>query len=198
MRNKGALAVLLSILATSISPAEAIRQVEIAAEPCTMGDARSMFEALQIPFNVLRPRGIEGPKMLDSVGRCQYRLFRDGATFTFTDEDVFLGGIVQLYDYENAGLSREEAIADLESIQDRVWLAEVLSGGVTGAWVEQPLMRTAYKNIESAVLGLTVLQQRAFITSLPPGEYLSYWESSYQGVPDLTALVRLIIAPAGG
>jgi hypothetical protein len=123
--------------------------------------------------------------------------YRD-ATFTFTDEDVFLGGIVQLYDYENAGLSREEAIADLESIQDRVWLAEVLSGGVTGAWVEQPLMRTAYKNIESAVLGLTVLQQRAFITSLPPGEYLSYWESSYQGVPDLTALVRLIIAPAGG
>lgn len=195
---KAALVILSSILVTSISPAEALRRAEVNAQPCTMGDARAIFEALPIAVHVIRPRGIEGPKLLDSLGRCQYRLFRDGATFTFSEKDVFLGGVVELYDYENVGVTREEAIADLGSIQDRVWLAEVLPGGATGVWVEQPLMRTAYKNIQSVVLGLTVLQHRAFITSLPPGEYLSHLESSYQGVPDLTATVRLIITPAGG
>lgn len=198
MRNRAALAILVSMLISSMSPTEALRRDGSHAQPCTMGDAKAMFEGLQIPVHVMRPRGIDEPKLLDSLGRCQYRLFRDGAMFTFSEEDVFLGGVVELYDYESGGLTRQEAIAELESIQDRAWLAPVLPGGATGDWVEQSLMRTAYKNIESAVLGLTVLQHRAFITSLPPGEYLSYWESSYQGTLDLTATVRLIITPAGG
>lgn len=196
MVSKVAVSVLLSTLALSASTMEVLHATEASAEPCTTGDALAMFEALQVATNVMRPRGIEAPKLLDTLSRCQYRLFRNGATFTFSEEDTFLGGVLWLYDYDNLGLTREEAIADLESIQDRVWLAEVQPGGATGPWVEQPLMRTAYKNIESAVFGLTVLQHRAFITRLPPGEYWSYWESRSPGAPDVTATVRLSITPA--
>ena len=42
-----------------------------------------------------------------------------------------------------------------------------------------------------------VYQQRAFITQLPPGEYLSFWLSTSPDFADTTATVRLVIAPAG-
>ena len=181
--------------AATVAP---LRSAKLKAEPsCTIGDAQAMFQVLPIPAYVMLSRGIERPKLVDTLSQCQYRVFLDGFTFTFSEEDVFLGGVSYLYDYKQLGVTRQEAISELETYQDRVWLAEVLPGGAIGPWVEQPLMRTAYKNIQTTDFGLIVYHQRGFITQLPPGEYLSFWVGSIPGFPDSTATVRLVITPAG-
>jgi hypothetical protein len=189
---------LVSLVASLVWPPPAGSQPPVGTKPCTVGDARAMLEALQIPVHVMRPRGIEGPKLLDALAECQYRLFRDGATVTFSEEDVILGGVAYLYEYVQLGTTRDQAVAELEAIQDRVWLGPVLPDGSVGDLVEQPLMHTNYKNIMSSLLALTVVQHRAFITQLPAGEYLSFWESTSPGLPDESAVVRLVITPAGG
>jgi hypothetical protein len=109
---------------------------------------------------------------------------------------VFLGGVVWISDYKERGLARSQGISEIEASQDRVWLAEVLPGGAIGELIEQPLVRSAYKNFVHSVFGLTVYQHRGFITQLPPGEYVSVWRSSYPGFPDDTATVHLIITPS--
>ena len=63
---------------------------------------------------------------------CQYRLFLDGRTFTYCEDDLILGGINPLAEYKALGWSREEATADLERTADRVWIDGV----------EQSLVRT--------------------------------------------------------
>jgi len=83
-------------------------------------------------------------------------------------------GIVWFSDYKELGLTREQAIAEIELSEDRVWLAEVLPGGGMGALVEQPLMRTSFKDTIHDVLGHIVYQHRAFIAQLSAGEYLSF------------------------
>ena len=109
---------------------------------------------------------------------------------------MIVGGVAYLYEYQQLGLTRQEAIAELETFSDQVWLSEVLPDGSIGERDEQPLVQTAYKNVMSANLGLTVYQHRAFITQLPAGEYLSEWESTSSGSLIESAVVRLIITPA--
>jgi hypothetical protein len=156
----------LLVLLCSLLPVAAVRSADVAAEPsCTMGEAEAMLQALPIPIQVMRPRGLEEPKLLDTVGRCQYRLFRDGETFTFSEEDVFLGGVSYIDDFKQRGVTRREAVAELDAFQDRVWLAAVLPGGGVGEFAEQLLVRTTYK--------------------------------SHPGLPDESATVHLVIAPAG-
>ncbi len=133
----------------------------------------------------MRPRGQDHPGLLDAYGRCQYRIFRDGETFTFCEDDFFLGGTVVFWDYKVAGISRAEAIAEMELASDRVWLDGV----------EQVLERTAYKNLKSVNLGLLVYQVRGFVTQLPPGDHVSVWVGSFPGTPDETATVHLDILP---
>ena len=188
---------LLSLIAL-MWPPQPLRSLELEPTPCTIGDARAMLEAIQIPVHVLRPGGIEKPKLLDTLASCQYRLFRDGTTVTFNEDDVILGGVAYFHDYVQLGVSRPQAVAELETIHDRVWLAAVLPDGSVGDLEEQPLMRTSYKDIMSGLLGLAVFQHRAFITQLAAGEYLSFWESTSPGLPDESAVVRLVITPAGG
>jgi hypothetical protein len=90
--------------------------------PCTYGDAMQTFEA---PFT---------GNLIDS--ECQYRLYRDGETFIFCEGDYILGGIVFFWEYKLLGIPREEAIADIELNEDRVWIDGV----------EMPLMHTVFKN----------------------------------------------------
>lgn len=61
--------------------------------------------------------------------------------------------------------------------------------------MEQPLTRTAYKGLTHPVFGQLVYQHRAFVTQLPAGEYVSYWESTYPGLPTESATVKLVILP---
>jgi hypothetical protein len=158
-------AVLLLVVAGSAASAD--RQP---AQVCTIGDAWSAFEA---------PLG----KLIGNP--CQYRLFWDGQTRTFCQGNPILGGVIAIYDYKALGVSRAAAIADLERSHDRVWVDSV----------EQPLMRTAYKDGESSLFGHVVYQHRAFIAELAAGEHISYWENTDPVFGVTTATVTLQVLP---
>ncbi len=146
---------------------------------CTMGEAKSNFQAL-LPHFVSDDPSVQL--------KCQYRLFFDGGSFTYCEDDVILGGsnvFATYQELEELGWTRKEGIAFLERIGDRVWIDGV----------ERQLMHTAYKNGQHPILGLMVVQQRAFITKFPVGDHVSYWESSFDGVVDFTATVQLHILP---
>lgn len=38
-------------------------------DPCTIGDAQALLQVMPIPVIVMRPRGIERPKLLDYLGK---------------------------------------------------------------------------------------------------------------------------------
>jgi hypothetical protein len=158
---------------------------KIQHSPCTAGAAQSLFQELPLGSQVMRPRGQDHPGLLEATARCQYRLFRDGNTVTFCEDDFILGGIVWATAYKADGISRAAAIADIEATTDRAWLDGQ----------EQVLKRTAYKDVNSAELGLAVFQHRAFITQLPPGDHVSLWTSTFPGFPDETATVTVRVLP---
>jgi hypothetical protein len=184
----GLLALSVSMLVV-LSPASAARDAT-----CTSGDAQAFFETVPVAAAMWR-RGHEHPGILESLNSCQYRVFWDGETHTFHESDYIVGGIAYLYDYKVLGITRKEAIADMQLIGDRVWLAPRLADGTLGAFVEQTLTYTAYKGITDPVNGQLVYQHRGFITQLPAGEYVSYWVNTYPGFPDFTATVNLVILP---
>lgn len=168
------------VAASETDPPAAVRQA-----PCTMGDASALFQVSPLPSQIMRPRGQDHPGLLEAYSRCQYRFFRDGETFTFCEDDFIVGSKVPNFDYKASGLSRAEAIAELELDVDRVWLDGV----------ERVLQRTSYRDLYSVNFGLIVYQVRGFVTQLPPGDHVSAWLGTYPGFPDDTAIVTLHILP---
>jgi hypothetical protein len=170
----------------SVAPiAEASSDAASLRQSCTMGDAEAVFQALPVAAGVMRPRGQDHPGLLEASFNCQYRLWFDGESFTFCEDDVIVGGIVYFWEYKALGIARDAAIADIELFTDRVWLNGV----------EQLLRRTAYKDANLAGLGTSVYQHRAFITQLPAGDYVSVLEETHPGLPDFTATVEIHILP---
>ena len=90
----------------------------------------------------------------------------------FSENDFILGGIVQYIDYPVIGMSRSDAVAELEGIEVRTWLAEVTNGQV-GPLVAQPLMISATRGIvlKRQEIGKVVARTWGYITQLPAGEY---------------------------
>ena len=152
---------------------------------CTMGDAEAVFQALPVTAGVMKPRGQDHPGLLEASFECQYRVWFDGESYTFCEDDVIVGGIVYFWEYKALGIARDAAIADMELLTSRVWLDGV----------EQDLRRTTYKNANFAGLGLSVYQHRAFITQLAAGDYVSVWVETYPGLPDNTAMVNIHVQP---
>ena len=181
------LALLIALVASLLPGVSPIVAVSAATQPegCTFGEASALFQVSPLPNQVMRPRGQDHPGLLDAYGRCQYRFFRDGETFTFCEDDFFLASTVVFWDYKTAGISRAEAIAEMELASDQVWLDGV----------ERVLDRTAYKDLNSANLGLLVYQVRGFVAQLPPGDHVSVWVGSFPGAPDDVATVNLHILP---
>jgi hypothetical protein len=164
-----------------------------ADEPCTFGDARALLNELPLSFR-LADGSDDQPGLGGLFGRCQFRLYQDRETVTFSDEDYILGGIVMFWTYEDLeafGWTRAEAIADLELATDHVEIARVV-GGVVGTFEEVPLIVTNYRDIFGP-FGHAVFNHRAFITKLPAGEYLVRWTLAYPGFPDFTSTVRLVV-----
>jgi hypothetical protein len=156
---------------------------------CSYGDAAALFEQfIMLRFN--QPGVGLSPA-------CQYRLFFDGQEFTFHEDDWFLGGVTYLYGYKLDGVTRPEAIADLEKHEARLWLSEIGPGGAIGPAVEQTLMETGYKDAMHPVFGQVVYRQDAIILQLPPGDYLSTFEDSYDGGEVSHSEVILHILPTG-
>ena len=180
-------------LAVSISVMAAATQTAWGQDGhCGWGEVQATFQALPVGYVQVTQFGTQ--ESLAGLGggtnNCQFRLYTDGATYTFNEGDLVVGGTIWQFDYPNAGFTRAEAIEELEAIDDRVWF------GPTGETpVEQVLERTAYKHYHRPDWGLTLYQQRAFVAQLAPGEYDSYWESTYYGVPELSALVHIIVLP---
>lgn len=93
---------------------------------CSNGDAQALVETLPVAA-AMRARGHDHPGILDSFNACQYRVFWDGRTVTFNESDHFVGGVVWFWDYKAAGISRGEAIADIEPLMTE-------SGSRRGGW----------------------------------------------------------------
>ena len=153
-------------------------------DACTDGDAKALLQVLP-QAALLRGSGVEAPQIVDSLERCQYRVFFHGATFTFSEHDVILGGVVWRWDYAEQDMSRAEAIAEIEAIEDRVWIDGV----------EQQLERTTFKDMVHPLFGRVVFQHRAFTIKLPPGTYTSLWESVDPVFGTSSATVTLVITP---
>lgn len=153
---------------------------ETTSDRCTLGDTRRIFESIIVGNEILLSQGPDHPRA-DRLIHCQYRLFWEdghpllGGPPTFSEADVFLGGINGFIPYERLGIDRADAIAMLERRQVRTWLAEITESGM-GPLVEQQMMRSGFKNFMTRRLGLVVAQHWAFITRLPAGRYLSVTE----------------------
>src|SRR5688572_18010922 len=166
-----------------------------AAGPCTRGAAQALLQGFGVATR-LGDRPVP-PSLGIDYFRCQFRLYEDGVTFTFSDQDYILGGIARFVTYdelEEFGWSRAEAIALLESITEEVEIATVVGGNV-GTFELVPLIVTSYRDAIASP-GLVVYNHRAFITKLPAGEYLVRYTEHLPGEPDFIATVRLVITAA--
>jgi hypothetical protein len=164
-------------------------------QPCSYGDAQALLNQGPVAFR-LADGSAHQPGLGGLIGRCQFRLYQDGETVTFSDEDYILGGILIFWTYEELeelGWTRAEAIADMELVTDRVEIASV-GGGEVGTFEDVPLIVTHYRDAFGPP-GHLVYNHRAFITQLPAGEYLVRWTQSYPGFPDFESTVRLLVTP---
>lgn len=166
--------------------------------PCTRLAAQVLFHGFVIA-NDLIARGIAPSAVVETLERCQYRIFVDEGHpqdhYTFTEDDWIVGGIVVFDDYVAQGIPRADSIAFLESIGGGVWLAKVRPDGSLGPAVEQPLMRTRYLDWNYSGLGVIVYQHRAFIKKLPPGDYVSTHVQTWPGEPNTIHTIYLHVEP---
>lgn len=137
---------------------------------CSRGDARAVWEAFATKLFV------EG-----DYPPCQYRLFWGGQHVTFHEDDWFVGGNSLFIAYDQEGLTREQAIAELERLSGRLWLSMIDPNGKVGPAVEQTLMETTYKDMVLPGFGLIVFRHVGVILHLPPGDYLSTWHLLQDG-----------------
>ena len=143
---------------------------------CTLGEAQANLEA---PFQHFVT---DDPSVRF---KCQYRVFLDGRSFTYCEDDWIHGGRNLFAEYPSLGWSREEGIAFLTRAGTRVWIDGI----------EQPLIRTGYKDGQHPIVGHSVYQNVGFITQLPVGDHVSYYEGTFDGVTDESATVQLHILP---
>ena len=158
---------------------------------CSYGDAEASSEAFY-PFFEHKPREE------NSIPPCQYRIWLDNDHFTFTEDDWFFGGNALSFDYEAEGITRDEAIAILERVGHRLWLAKIDSRGKRiGPLIEQPLQLSGFRDGSEAGGGAVVYQQVGLILQLPPGDYVSVYEETFDGQRFFDADVILHIVPSG-
>jgi hypothetical protein len=198
---------LISLLATmllvlgNVAAAAPSAQAE-KGRPCTQGDAQALFETLLVANEILLREGADHP-WADTLVHCQFRLFWEdghpllGQPVTFSEDDVFLGGLVAFDSYRDFNITRREAVAILEQIEVRTWLAEVTESGI-GSPVEQSLIETPVKSTMTSSFGLLVAKQWGYITQLPAGEYVSTTEVDHPFFGELSWTVEVFITPSGG
>jgi hypothetical protein len=161
---------------------------------CTRGMAQSLLQSLPVVVNVQDARDNVHPRRVDALDHCVYTLFRDGQTFTFSEDDYFVGRL-GLFAFTADGESHEDAVTGSETVVTRLWLAEVVDRTI-GEPVEQPLVYTAVKRTVSKELGPIWYQQRGVVFHLPPGDYATILSLAFPGEPAETLTVYLHIDPA--
>jgi hypothetical protein len=163
-------------------------------QPCSYGGAQALLQ--MAPVAATQSDGSDRPHLGQLWEECQFRLYLDGETVTFREDDYILGAIAWWWTYEEMaefGWSRAQAIDDLQLVTDRIEMATV-TDGVAGPFEPVPVIVTKYR--DAPLFGMhIVFNQRAILTQLPAGEYLVHWTESYPGFPDEDSTVRLLVTP---
>lgn len=169
-------------------------------DPCTYGGALALLEAAPVAATQAsrsEEKGIR-PHLGGLWDECQFRLYQDKETIPFQADDYILGGIAVWWTYDEMaqfGLSRAEAIEDLERVTDRIEIATVDGRGGRPRFAPVPVIVTTYRDAQ--LFGSQIVyNHRAFIAKLPAGEYLVRWTQSYPGFRDFVSTVRLLVTPA--
>jgi len=188
MRNRLVLGVSFALIASSIAfaPVSAATSSAGATQQatCTEGDVAALGQVLPVAYRMVQ-NGQSHGGLPEAYHDCQYRVFADGATYTFCEGQPILGGIVELDYYKSEGISRQEGISNIAVAGDRVWIDGV----------EQTLHLSAYKDYNRPVVGITVYLNKSFTIQLPAGDHVSTWAETYPGYPDSTATVTLHVLP---
>lgn len=194
----------LGLAAVAVAACIGVQPARAQADgPCTYSGAQALlFEG---PVAATQSDRSDRPHLGELWRECQFRLYRDGETVTFRQGDYILGAIAVWWSYQQMdefGLSRAEAIDDLELVTDQIEIA-VVTDGIAGPFEPVPVIVTSYRDaqlevaaVEDAAEGHIVFNQRGFISQLPAGEYLVRWTQAYPGFPDFVSTVRLLVTPA--
>lgn len=162
---------------------------------CTRGSAQKVLQAGIVASNQVR-QGRTNTGIVDAYLNCAYTLYNDGATYTFSEDDVFAGATAfQWWDWEADGMTREEVNGLITRVEYRVLLAEVSPDGSVGEFVEQPLIRPPVKYHVMERQGLTAYQIAGVVLDLDEGTYRSRFQFSSPDFPewDSTEEVTLVI-----
>ena len=182
------------LLLTAVPTATADTYIGTDDNGCSYGDAEATSQAFY-PF--IRHK----PIAEDAIPLCQYRIWLDKDHFTFTEDDWFFGGNALEIAYEAEGFTRAEAIAILDRVGHRLWLAPIDSRGKRiGPLIEQPLQLTVFRSgshVGGEETAGVAYQQVGLILQLPPGDYVSVYEETFDGQPVFDADVILHIVPSG-
>lgn len=144
-----------------------------------------------------RPVGVEdrtGPAM--AAAECRYVLYDDGATYTFSDDDVFAGiTAFTWWDWEADGYTRAEVTEIILAEEYTVRLAEVRPDGRLGPFVELDLVQTPVKYHVVEGQGLTAYRVTGVVLDLDPGTYVTHLAQSspYWPGEDYEATVTLVV-----
>lgn len=163
--------------------------------PCTQGSAQQAVQGGIVASNQIR-EGRTTTSLVTSLRECAYLLFDDGATYTFSDDDVFAG--VTAFTWwrweEEEGVTRAEVVDIISGTDYRVEIAEVSPDGTVGDFADVPVLRPPVRFHPMVGQGLTAYQTAGVILDLDPGSYVSRFEAVF---PDMfepyTTEVNLVV-----
>ncbi|WP_134773347.1 hypothetical protein [Ornithinimicrobium flavum] len=165
-------------------------------DPCTRGSAQQVVNAGIVAANQIR-EGRTHTGIVTSYRECAYTLYEDGATYTFSDDDVFAG--VTAFTWwrweEEDGMTRDEVVDIIAGTDYRVELAQVSPDGTVGDLVEVPVLRPPVRFHPMLGQGLTAYQTAGVILDLDPGTYVSRFEAVFPDLEDeiFSAEVTLVV-----
>jgi hypothetical protein len=168
---------------------------QAAPADCTQGSAQTAIHAGLIGSKHLREgKTRTGPAT--AAAECRYTLYNDGATYTFSDDDVFAGVTAfTWWDWETDGYTRAEITEIIMAENYTVRLAEVQPDGSLGPFVELDLDQTPVKYHVFDGQGLTAYQVTGVVLDLDPGTYVTKFTQSspYWPGEDYEAAVTLVV-----
>ena len=167
-------------------------------DSCTRGDAQKTIQAGIVGANHVR-LGRTNTGLAEAIGQCRYGLYADGATYTFSEDDVFVGMTAfQWWNWEEEeGVTREEVNRVINGVEYTVLLAEVADDGSLGPFTELDVVRTPVKYHVMHDQGMTAYQVAGVILDLDAGTYVtqSLWSSPDYPGEDFTGTVTLVVTP---
>lgn len=162
--------------------------------PCTRGSAEQAIRTAIVAANQIREgRTMSG--IVTSYRHCSYTLYDDGATYTFSDDDVFAGATAfTWWRWEDEGMTREEVVAIISESDYRVELAQVAPDGTVGEFEEVPVLRPPVRFHPMLGQGLTAYQTAGVVLDLDPGTYVSRFHAEFPSFEEtFTADVTLVV-----